>query len=59
MRVFGVEEAAVHEFMCVGIHYSFVPSYTFEGAWLLLGVRLSNVEKARPSTHSQKLLQRL
>lgn len=33
----------------------YVPSYTLQGAWLLLGVRVSNVQKARPSAHSQKL----
>lgn len=42
----GAKEAAVRELMCVCIHYYFVPSYTSRGAWLLLGVRASNVQKA-------------
>ena len=43
--------------LCVSLHtLYYVPSYTLQGAWLLLGVRGSNVQKkTRPSAHSQKV----
>lgn len=49
------EEAAVDESMCVCIHNIICLLIHCKGAWLLLGVRVGNVQKARPSTHPQKL----
>ena len=41
-------------YVCLHTLY-YVPSYTLQGAWLLLGVRVSNVQKSQTiNTHTHR-----
>lgn len=41
--------------LCVSLHtLYYVPSYTLQGAWLLLGVRGSNVQKRPDQQHTHR-----